>query len=149
MNISEPLGYQEGFNLRILGLLICIFILSAVCLAEEKEYFDWKGSKLLASRNYTGALVYFDKATNQDPKFVDAWVHKGDTEMAMRDYNGSLKSYNEAVKIQSNKTSAWSGLTNAYSALNDYAKASTATAKMTELDPKNKAIGSRKAISCS
>ena len=53
--------------MKIFGILVCVFLLSAICMAEETEYFDWKGSKLYASKNYTDALVYFEKALSQDP----------------------------------------------------------------------------------
>ena len=126
-------------NLKIFGVLVCIFLLSAICLAEETEYFDWKGSKLYASKNYTDALTYFDKAITQDPGYIDAWIHKGDTEKALKNYNVSIQSYNSALKIDGKKVAAWSGITEDYITLKNYANASIAAAKVTELDNKTKA----------
>ena len=125
--------------MKIFGIIACIFLLSAICVAEETEYFDWMGSKLYASKNYTEALAYFDKAVNQDPKYISAWNHKGDTLRVLKDYNGSLQSYNKALEIDGNNVAAWSGITEDFTALKDYANASIAAAKATELDNKTKA----------
>jgi tetratricopeptide (TPR) repeat protein len=83
----------------LLIIVACFFITSAICLAEETEYWDWKGLKNHASKNYTEALGFFDKAIRQDPNYVDAWVHKGDTLRAMKDYNASLQNYSVALTI--------------------------------------------------
>jgi tetratricopeptide (TPR) repeat protein len=120
--------------LKIFGILVCVFLLSAICMAEETEYFDWKGSKLYASKNYTDALVYFEKALSQDPSYIDAWIHKGDTQRVLKDYNGSLASYNAALQIDNKKAVVWSGITETYTALKDLPNATMAAAKATELD---------------
>jgi len=120
--------------MKILGILVCIFLLSAVCMAEETEYLDWKGSKLSAAKNYTGALTYFDKAISQEPGYIDAWIHKGDTQRALKDFNGSIVTYNAALRIDSKKAVAWSGITEAYTAMKDFTNASIAASKTTELD---------------
>ena len=91
--------------MKILALSLCLFIIASVCAAEETDYFDWKGGKLVAAKNYTGALIYFDKAINQDPNYINAYVHKGDMQRTQKDYNASLESYNEALQ-RDNKTKA-------------------------------------------
>ena len=120
--------------MKIFGILVCIFLLSTVCVAEETGYFDWMGSKLYATKNYTEALSYFGKALSQDPGYIDAWIHKGDTQRALKDFNGSLVSYNAALQIDSKKAAAWSGITEAYTAMKNLSNASIAAAKATELD---------------
>ncbi|HPS92084.1 MAG TPA: tetratricopeptide repeat protein [Methanothrix sp.] len=120
--------------MKILGAFLCIFLLSAICLAEETEYFDWKGNKLSGEKNYTGALIYFDKALRQEPGYIDAWIHKGDAQRALKEYNASIDSYRGALKIDSQKAAAWSGITEDYTALKDFTNASIAAAKTTELD---------------
>jgi tetratricopeptide (TPR) repeat protein len=125
--------------MKILGVLVCVFLLTAICVAEETEYFDWKGSKLYATKNYTDSLTYFNKAITQDPGYIDAWVHKGDTEKALKDYNVSIQSYNSALQIDGKKVAAWSGITEDYAAMKSYANASIAAAKATEFDNKTKA----------
>ena len=124
--------------MKILALSLCLFIIASVCAAEETDYFDWKGGKLVAAKNYTGALIYFDKAINQDPNFINAYVHKGDMQRTQKDYNASLESYTEALQRDNKTKAAWSGMIQDYVALNDYPKASDAAAKITEIEPKTK-----------
>lgn len=123
--------------MKSLYIAICLFMLTTVCIAEETAYFDWRGNQLYASRNYTDALGYFDKAISQEPTYIDAWIHKGDTQKAMKDYNGSIESYSAALKLDENKTVAWSGIVNDYIALKNYANASAAAAKITQVDNKS------------
>ncbi len=126
--------------MKLFIMALCVFILSSVCAADmAPAYFDSLGSKLYNYRNYTEALDYFNKSADQDPAYVNAWVHKGDTQKTLRDYNGSIESYNQALKANNKTATAWSGLIDAYSANKDYANASLAAAKVTNLNPKNKA----------
>jgi len=125
--------------MRVLNVVFCLLMLCVICMAETAEYFDKEGLKLYASRNYTEATEYFGKAISQDPGYVDAWVHKGDAQRALKDFNTSLQSYGRALEIDGNKTKAWAGMIESYTALKDYTKAYSATAKLTKLDPGNKA----------
>jgi len=124
--------------LRALNILACLLVLSALCLAEETEYFDWKGLQNSAAKNYTDALQYFDRAIAQDPGYTDAYVHKGDTLRVMKDYNASILCYQQALEINVNKTTALAGMQEAYIALGDLSRAYAAAARMTAIDPKNK-----------
>jgi len=62
----------------------------------------------------------------------------GNTQKALRDYNGSIESYYAALKLNGSQTAAWSGIADAYTALKNYVNASAAAAKATELDKQNK-----------
>lgn len=126
--------------MKIIPTALILFILSAPCIADlAPSYFDDLGSKLsgYAYRNYTEALDYFNRSINQDPGYVNAWVHKGDTQRTMGNYNASIESYNRALKANNKTNDAWSGLINAYSAKKDYANATMAAASYTKLNPKD------------
>jgi tetratricopeptide (TPR) repeat protein len=124
--------------LRLIILLAGLLFLAAVCSAEETSYFDWKGLKEYAAKNYSDSLAYFDMAINQDPSYVDAWVHKGDALRALKDYNGSIENYLQAVQRKDDSAPAISGLMEAYASLDDYGKASEAAGRLTEIDPGRK-----------
>ena len=95
--------------MRIITLSFCLFIIASVCAAEETAYFDWKGLKSYAAKNYTESLIYFDKAIEQDPNYLDAWVHKGDAQRAQKDYNASLESYGGALRRKNDSTAGLVG----------------------------------------
>lgn len=71
-------------------------------------------------------------AINQDPSYVDAWVHKGDSLRALKDYNGSIENYLQALQRKNDSRKALSGLIEAYTSLYDYEKASEAAGLLTE-----------------
>jgi tetratricopeptide (TPR) repeat protein len=126
-------------NIIILAAIsLCLIILCSQCLAEETDYFDWKGLKSYAAKNYTESIAYFDIAIKQDPTYIDAWVHKGDAQRAMKDFNASLQSYEGALLVRNNTTSAWNGIIEAYTALTNYQDAAEAAAKVTEIEPNRK-----------
>ena len=124
--------------MKILAISLSLMILCSLCLAEETDYYDWKGLKSYAAKDYSASIGYFDTAIKQDPDYIDAWVHKGDAQRAAKDYNGSLESYNGALQIKNDSKSAWSGMIEAYIALNRYQEASEAAAVITEIEPKRK-----------
>ena len=124
--------------MKLTVISLCLLILCSQCLAEETDYFDWKGLKSYAAKNYTDSIAYFDIAIKQDPTYIDAWLHKGDAQMAMKDYNASLQSYEGALQVRNNTTAAWSGIIKAYTAMNDYNQAAWAAAKVTEIAPNKK-----------
>ncbi|WP_286877816.1 tetratricopeptide repeat protein, partial [Methanosaeta sp. UBA458] len=124
--------------MKLLGILMCIIIFIGICAAEETEYFDWKGSQLYAAKNYTDALAYFNQAVAQDPNYVNAWVHKGDTERILKDYNVSIQSYYNALQLDGSNAAAWSGIAESYMAVKSYSNATIAASKATELNNQSK-----------
>ena len=77
--------------MRLFNIAVCFLILSTLCAAEDSSaYFDELGNKLYSTKNYRESLDYFNKSLNQDKNNVDAWIHKGDAQRALKDYNGSL-----------------------------------------------------------
>jgi tetratricopeptide (TPR) repeat protein len=126
-------------NLLLYVLILSIFIMgdSGTCIDASKNY-DSMGSKLYSAGNYSEAMDYFNKSIDQNSSYIDAWVHKGNAQKALRQYNASLLSYNRATASNSKNQAAWSGLSDSYSAGKDLINASGAAAVLTRLDPKNK-----------
>lgn len=120
------------------AISLCLIISCSLCLAEETDYYDWKGLKAYNAKNYTGSIVYFDMAIKQDPGYIDAWLHKGDAQRATKDFNASLQSYEGALQINNKTKAAWSGMIEAYVAMSLYSEAAMAAAKVTEIEPNRK-----------
>ena len=126
--------------MKSFNLLLCVFVLSAICAAEETEYLDWKANKLYSSKNYTEALTYFDQAISQDQNYLSSWVGKGNTQKALKDYNGSIQSYSRALELDPMNAVASSGIVDAYLAAKDYDNATNAISRAKEANPSNKGI---------
>jgi len=129
---------KNNMKIIIVAVSLCLIILCTHCQAEETDYYDWKGLKSVAAKNYTQSIAYFDIAIKQDPTYIDAWLHKGDAQRAMKDYNASLQSYEGALQVKNDTKAALSGMIEAYIALNDYLQAAETAAKVTEIEPNRK-----------
>jgi tetratricopeptide (TPR) repeat protein len=126
-------------KIRILATAtLCLLVLFAQCQAEETDYFDWKGLKSYTAKNYTDSIIYFDMAIRQDPTYIDAWLHKGDSQRALKDYNGSIQSYNGALHQKNDTRAAWAGIIEAYVAMSDYGQAAEAASQIRMIEPNKK-----------
>ena len=115
-------------------LFICLISLCVVSVAVETDYFDWKGLKSYAAKNYSESIGFFDAAIKQDPNYIDAWLHKGDAQRAQKDYNASIETYKGALSIKNDTKAAWSGMIEDYISINNYPEASKAAARLTEIE---------------
>jgi tetratricopeptide (TPR) repeat protein len=110
---NDKRKWQSGEGIKMINMKImmavislCLIILCTMCQAEEAAYYDWKGLKSYASKNYTESIVHFDRSIKQDPTYIDARLHKGDVQREIKDYNASLKSYEGALQVNSEKAAA-------------------------------------------
>jgi tetratricopeptide (TPR) repeat protein len=89
---------MEGTDLKrnhllLYFLILSIFIMndSGTCIDASKNY-DSMGNKLYSAGNYSEAMDYFNKSIDQNSSYIDAWIHKGNAQKALRQYNASLLS---------------------------------------------------------
>ncbi len=67
-------------------LFIFIFIMSSCSSCQDAStYYDNLGSKLVSAKNLSEAMDLFNKSLDQDPTNVNAWIHKGNAEKALKD----------------------------------------------------------------
>ena len=126
--------------MKAISIFLCTLLLTAICTAEETEYLDWRGSQLYAEKNFTGALTYFDQAISQDSNTTMSWIHKGDAQKSLKDYNGSIQSYNVALQIGNNSRDSkyimvWISKGDALKALKDYKGAIQSYKTALQIDP--------------
>ena len=130
--------------MKLNHLLLCFLILSifnvcdsGTCIDASKNY-DRLGNKLYSIGNYSEAMDYFNKSIDQNSSYIDAWIHKGNAQKALRYYNSSRQSYNRAIALDSKNEEALSGLVDSYSASKDYSSASAMASVLTGINPTNK-----------
>jgi tetratricopeptide (TPR) repeat protein len=128
----------EQIILGMLGILFCLLLFCSLCVGDEADYFYWMGLKAHSSKNYSDALVYFDKAVGQNPRYLEAWIAKGNTLKAIKEYNASIDSYSKALQIDGNNSAALNGIIESYASLKEYGKASFSAIKLREQNPENK-----------
>lgn len=123
----------------IICLMIAIFALSSSGVCQDaSNYYDSLAGKLVSAGNLSEGLDLFNKSLDQNQSNDKVWVHKGNAEKALRDYNASIRSYNKAIDLEDRNAAAWSGLADAYTVKMDYRNATVAVRQLTGIDPKNK-----------
>ena len=75
--------------------------------------------------NNEKALEDLNKAIQVNPKFISAYLMRGDVKSAMGDYSNAISDYNIAIEIEPSDPDAYKNRGNAKVKLNDLAGAST------------------------
>ena len=98
------------------------------------------GIKLLAEKNFKGALAEFNKALQGDPTFSDAYVGKGDALKGEEDYQSAAVAYSRAIEIDQNSPGAYNGRGEVLLEAGRFDEAAADFARALELDPSNPVI---------
>ena len=109
----------------IFSIIFEIFVSHIPKVMAEDNDWSSAGNLLKQERNYTGAIVAYNKALEIDPKDKQAWVDKGDVLNLLENYNGAIVAYNKALEIDPNYTNAWDGKGWVLNELGNYTQAIT------------------------
>jgi stress-induced-phosphoprotein 1 len=83
--------------------------------------------------DFNGAKTQIDKALELDPKYVKAWVRKGDLEVMVKEHHKALDSYKKGLELDPDNVACKEGLKKATYQIN------MANANMTEEEKKARA----------
>mgnify|MGYP006276426297 CR=1 FL=1 len=73
---------------------------------EAQTHFDKAEAQFSAGR-FADAAAEYDLAIKADPKYVSAWVYKGDALLQMGDEVGAIGCYRKAAEIDPKNRQAW------------------------------------------
>jgi len=59
-----------------------------------------KAQQLHSKKDYSQALIYYNKAINSDPKNIDAYIDRAKCKNAMKNFNGAISDYNKAISLE-------------------------------------------------
>lgn len=99
---------QEFFQ-TIFFMVMLTFFLTWPVSAYSREavtLYD-TGHALIASGNYTDAVLAFDHATAIEPGYFEAWNEKADALNRAKQYNDALEASDQAVLINPNYVQGW------------------------------------------
>lgn len=68
----------------------------------------WGDNAVRGGRNYSHAILFYDRAIGIDPSFAAAWNNKGVTLYKIKRYKDALACYNKAIEIDPQNDIAWS-----------------------------------------
>ncbi len=74
---------------------------------EDAVYSYEQAEKLLLKQKYEEAIVFFDKALEKLPRYVNAWLKKGDALSNLNRYDEALYCYEKVLQINPESADAW------------------------------------------
>ena len=76
-----------------------------------REYYskvkDLTGLALIGKDNLKEALEYFEATIKRDPRYADAWCHKGLAHYMLGEREAALESVESAIELDKNHVGAW------------------------------------------
>lgn len=115
---------------------------SAKSFSDNKkaiEYYN-KGMDEVEKENSQKAVVYFEKAVNEDPEFAFAWDNLGLNYRKLNNYDKAIECYNKSLEIDPNGLMPLQNIAIVYQYKKEYNKAIEAYGKLAELDKNNPEI---------
>jgi len=105
---------------------------------DEFTAVQWneKGMERYNRKDYQGAIEYFRKAIELDPKYANPWNNMGSAYGKLGDYNKQIECCRKATELDPKFASPWNNMGYVYNELGDYNKAIECYRKAIELDPK-------------
>ena len=95
-----------------------------------------KGMEGYNRKDYQGAIEYFRKAIELDPKYANPWNNMGSAYGKLGDYNKQIECCRKAIELDPKFASPWNNMGYVYNELGDYNKAIECCQKAIKLDPK-------------
>ena len=79
---------------------------TAIAIAHEEkiddaELFYYRAQLMFKGKSNKTALEALESATELNPRYIDAFILKGEIRFAMKDYNYAIKELSEAIKLMS------------------------------------------------
>jgi len=103
--------------------------------AAERSYAQ--GLAQLSRDDYAKALPYFEKATEIDPTYAEAWYQTGYCYGILGKHNESLRASRQAAKLRPDWAETWVNIGASSYALGDYKESLDAYKQATKLDSDN------------
>lgn len=138
---------------ELIGIVLCLLVLFSIstgaAVTSDSKLYDSQGNTYYKAKDYANALKYFNMAIGRDESNIDAWMHKGNAQRALKQYNESIVSYNKVLELNSTnntKADALSGIASTYEAQKNYTEAFSAVSDATILRPKDAGLWYRSGL---
>ena len=139
-----PTGFLFWCNMKkiiilsIFFVLICAFIISVQTTDKkaEAEVALKKGNNAEKNNDLSTAIINFTKAIEIDPKYTDAYFHRGIAYNRLKKYPEALADFTKEIELDPKYADVYYNRGVAYNALKKYEEALADYSKAIELDPK-------------
>src|ERR1035437_10641350 len=83
-----------------INISIIIFSISIHLLAQSKAKVYWtSGNSKYNIADYAGAILDYDKAIENDPQYLNAYINRGLAEVKLKNYKEAIQDYDKAIEI--------------------------------------------------
>ncbi|MBI1828150.1 MAG: tetratricopeptide repeat protein [Thaumarchaeota archaeon] len=96
----QTLRLHHKTELKITKKFTDLYPEDAVSFYEKAEIF-------IVKQNYEEAIVFYDKALEQLPRYENAWLKKGDALSHLKKHEYALACYEKVLQINPKSTDAW------------------------------------------
>jgi tetratricopeptide (TPR) repeat protein len=102
---------METENVTKAAMFMCIF-LSCICipvLAYSGDAIGWfeQGNALIKTKNYSEAIVVYDKAITLEPDYFEAWNAKADALNRAQQFTEALAASDRVIALNPNYVQGW------------------------------------------
>jgi tetratricopeptide (TPR) repeat protein len=103
-------------------------------LEEAYPHFE-KGRTLQSQQLHHEALIEFTAAITLDPEYVDAYLRRGESLLALGFPNTAIRDFNAAVRLDDRSAEAYRLQARAFAGLNQYHRAEMSATDALHVDP--------------
>lgn len=116
-------------------MVVLVLALSACVNSKAAEEHFEKGNQLAEAQQYEQAIVEFEAALDEDPKFVSARVNMGVAYYQLNRMDEAIAQYEKAIELEPEDADIHSNLAAAHVQLNQLDEARKEYLLATELNP--------------
>ena len=87
-------------------LLVTVSLCACSSMEEKRDKFQASGKEFFQKQDYVRARLQFQNALQIDPKFAEAYLWLGKTELKLRNPRGAYGNFSKAVELNPNLTEA-------------------------------------------
>jgi len=137
-NNKEVLAYLNK-NCATVQSLMTADVVSPNAMSTDKKALSFYNEAMAYTdeKKYDLALVSYNKAVKQDPKFITAWNYMGLNYRRLSNYSEAIKCYKKSLELDPKGVFALQNMAVAYQLQLDYANAGKAYEGLITADPKN------------
>ena len=144
---------MKSNNIFLHSILLIIIISSSIFSAafgssDNVTSLITKGNTAIYTKNFTGAISYYDQALKINPNNTNALINKGVALGNLQNFTGAISYFDQALKINPNNTDVLNNKGAALIKEDKFDEANSNFNKVLKIDPKNSiALSNKKVIS--
>jgi tetratricopeptide (TPR) repeat protein len=93
--------------MRQLFITLTIILFYSCTYNQKAKDYNNRGNTKIDLKDYTGAILDYNKAIELDPDNANAYYNRGCTKSSLEDFRGAMLDYNKAIKLDPDNAKAY------------------------------------------